>query len=316
MAGIVYGIPYSPPAPPVKAFTGVALTWTGWDGSMWDLTDPSAGVFLRNESVEGLGAPEWQIWTKTSPAVSGQHYRGSVVQARRVFWPLFIYHDDSSMDWVRRDQALWRTMDPDKPGIWKATLPDGSSRELSCRFESVQDDGYSIDPVRQGWAVYGIALTADKPFWLGKTISRTWQNRVPKDFFNAPGKATPYNISSGSTMASASIPNTGDEPAWPVWVIAGPSTVASVGVGDTAVPVPFTIPEGKAILLDTDPTEQIALYGDWDGETLRNPVDRTIDLGSASFAPIPAGQSVPLNISMTGAGSIRAEIRPRYRRAW
>jgi hypothetical protein len=45
-------------------------------------------------------------------------------------------------------------------------------------------------------------------------------------------------------------------------------------------------------------------------------VDRTEDLGTADFAPIPAGQDRRLNISMTGDGIIRAAITPLYRRAW
>lgn len=32
------------------------LTWTGWDGSQWDLTNPNGGVFLTEDGVEGLGA--------------------------------------------------------------------------------------------------------------------------------------------------------------------------------------------------------------------------------------------------------------------
>ncbi|MFJ3957694.1 hypothetical protein [Arthrobacter sp. NPDC090010] len=315
MAGIVYGAPYVPPSAPVDQFDALMMTWTGWDGSVWDLTDPSAGVFLRKEGVEGLGSPEWQHWTKKSPAIAGQRHTGSIAQERKVFWPVFLYHDSSSMDWVYLDRAFWHSLDPDMPGTWTVSLPDGSSRYLPCRFESTTDS-YVLDPVRHGWASYGISLTADDTFWRGPTVSQSWTNATPRSFFNAPGRATPFQITSASTMATAAIPNPGDEDAWPVWTIVGPATLATVGVGSSVVSIPFEIPDGKAVVVDTDPTEQLALYGDWDGARVTNAVDRTVDLGSASFAPIPRGTSVPLNISLTGSGYIRADINPRYRRAW
>jgi hypothetical protein len=88
-----------------------------------------------------------------------------------------------------------------------------------------------------------------------------------------------------------------------------------MGVGDSVVEVPFTVADGKALVVDTDPRVQTAIEYDYPGMT--NPVDRTADLtGAVDFAAIPAGGTSPLNVSITGDGTIRVELVPLYWRAW
>lgn len=315
---IVYAAPYMPPAPPAPLWFGMRVTWTGWDGSVWDLNDPSGGVCLIRAGVEGLAMPAFTEWVQNSPSVAGQWFRGAVADPRRVFWPLCVFQDASTQGWIDLDRAFWKTMDPEKYGIWTITAPGGSSRSLRCRFKD--DDGHAFeqDPFERGWATYGVSLMADAPFWFGPEVSRVWKGEELVDFFPGP----PFYISSGSTMANAKINNPGDVDAWPTWTIIGDSTVAAVGVGASVVEVPFVVPAGKALVVNTDPTVQTAVmynYTPANGsapELLSNPVDRTADLGTANFAPIPAGQDRRLNISMTGDGIIRAAITPLYRRAW
>jgi hypothetical protein len=93
-----------------------------------------------------------------------------------------------------------------------------------------------------------------------------------------------------------------------------------MGVGDSVVEVPFTVADGKALVVDTDPRVQTAIEYDYtagDPPTLTNPVDRTADLdGAVDFAAIPAGGTSPLNVSITGDGTVRIELVPLYWRAW
>ncbi len=57
--------------------------------------------------------------------------------------------------WIDLDRAFWKTMDPEKYGIWTITAPGGSSRSLRCRFKD--DDGHAFehDPFERRWATYG-----------------------------------------------------------------------------------------------------------------------------------------------------------------
>jgi hypothetical protein len=320
--GIVYGAPILPPPAPASAFHDLVMTWDGWDGSTWPLTDAARGVFLGIDGIEGLTKPQYTQWTQSSPSVAGQWFRGSVADPRKVFWPLEIYSDVSSEAWVDLEAKFWKTMRVGKYGTWKVTGPRNETRSLRCRFVDDGAKAFTYDPVQAAWAAYGVTLVADQPFWSGSPVSRSWQGSDPVDFFNGEDKATPFRIGSASTLANARITNPGDEPAWPVWIIIGDSEAASVGIGTSVVEVPFEVPGGKALVIDQDPTVQTAVMYNYTPaagsvpESFTGGVDRTSDLGAVAFAPIPAGQNVPVAIELTGGGIIRLSITPLYERAW
>lgn len=282
------------------------MVWTGWDGSVWELTDPRGGVFLQGTGVEGLGMPTHQEWVSESPAVHGQHYRGHVIEKRPVFWPVYLYSDVGTSEWVELDRAFWRSLQPGKHGQWTITTPGGGKRSLSCRF---MDDGrhsFQRDPMFRGWAAYPVSLIADNPFWTGEPVRRTWAQSDATDFYGG-GTAPVFSISSGSQLSTAKMTNEGDLEAWPVWTIRGPLTSVTVGVDGSTIQWNVTLVEGDILVIDTDPTIQCAWL---------NGVDVTDQLGTANFAPIPAGVELPLSLTMAGTGSVEAAITPRHYRAW
>jgi len=115
------------------------------------------------------------------------------------------------------------------------------------------------------------------------------------------------NVSSASKLASAAMTNQGDLEAWPVWTVKGPVTSVTVGVDGRTVQWNVALTADDILVIDTDPTVQSAWL---------NGVDVTAQLGSADFAPIPAGDELPLSLTMAGTGSVEAAITPRYFRAW
>ena len=158
----------------------------------------------------------------------------------------------------------------------------------------------------RGWASYGVSLIADNPFWTGEPVRRTWSQSDALDFYGG-GDAPAFNISSGSQLSSAKLTNEGDLEAWPVWTIRGPLTSVTVGVDGETVQWNTTMAADDILVIETDPTVQSAWL---------NGVDVTGQLGTADFAPIPAGDEVPLSLTMAGTGSVEASITPRYYRAW
>lgn len=283
------------------------MVWTGWDGSVWELTKPQAGVFMTGTGVEGLGMPTHQAWISESPAVHGQSYRGHVVEPRPVFWPIYLYSDAGSKEWLELDRAFWRSLQPGKHGQWSVTTPGGGKRSLSCRFV---DDGQHVvqhDPMMRGWALYGVSLIADNPFWTGEPVRRTWAQSTASDFYGGPAKAPVFHISSGSQLSTATMTNEGDLEAWPVWTIKGPLTSVTVGVDGATIQWNAALTVTDILVIDTDPTIQSAWL---------NGVDVTDQLGTADFAPIPAGLELPLSLTMAGTGSVEAAITPRHYRAW
>jgi hypothetical protein len=326
VANFAFALPYQPPAPPAPPWRGVDLSWRGWDGSDWDLTKPSSGLFLR-PGVRGLLLPEFERQSSSSPAVPGSRHLGSTTKDRDVFWPLYLYSDQGSTDFMKRDRAFWRSLDPDMEGTWTAVLPDGTRRTLPLRLIGCEDE-LSYDFVQRGWAKYAINMLADKPYWLGETVTKSWaQGEMRKFYITAEDRAlygypddAIYYLSPGGSLGSATFTNDGDVSAYPVWTVIGQTTAVSFGVDGKSISVPFEIPEGYAVQLDTDPTSNRVLwYGEWDSvnRVILSPVDRTPELDPASqFGAIPRGQDRPVNIMMTGSGTVIASIQNKYRRAW
>lgn len=307
----ILAAPYTPPAlPPVVSWDGFAgMTWTGFNGDQWDLKGSAvspSGVTLQR-GARGLHFPQVNRYSSSSPAVAGSRTRGHHTGDRDVFWPLKVFRDGGSQAWMEYDRRFWATMAPDKPGVWTVIHPDGQARSLTCTAQHDGDGSFAIDPLLVGWALYGLNLVAEQPYWEGSPIVRTWKASPPVDFFD-PAGSPPFHISSGSTFATAVIDNPGDVEAYPVWVLTGPTTSVAVGVDGHVVEYEVAIPEGQTRTIDTRPDRLTVV--DQDG------VDRIDDLGAAEFVAVPAGASVALDVAVAGTGMVEATIRPLFYRAW
>lgn len=314
MPGLILGAYTMAPVVPVDASPWAsvsAMTWAGWDGSVWPLIYArGSGVSLRR-GARGLNMPPVDRYSSTSPAVAGSRNRGSRTAERQVFWPVKIFSNAGSQAWVDVDRAFWRTMDPDRPGVWSVTSVDGTTRTLTCRFVSDGDHVLDLDPMLLGWQNYGITLVAEQPYWSGAEVARRWKTAGGTPFFGgvAGGSGPPFYISSGSTMDTATISNPGDVDAYPTYTITGPTTSVSVGYAGNVVQM-GVIPAGQTRTIDTRPDRLTVV--DQDG------TDRWSELGAlAQFdAPIPPGQEVALSLELAGTGDVSASLIPLYRRAW
>jgi hypothetical protein len=339
MSALIWASP-APLAPQTGHRPNLKHTWTDSDGYVWAL-NRSAGVWLHRDGIRGMNMPTVTRYTTTSPAVHGSRNRGWIVEEREVFWPLMIAPARTIPDgeewrasFDELDSRFWRTLNPDATGTWTVKKPNGESRDLVCRFK---DDGghQTAGPAfALQFAAYGITMVAEQPFWLGAPEVRSFGASGPDVMFFGGGSAggamafPPIAFKNASSYGTAAINNDGDVEAWPVWANDGASTSASVGVGDNIIQIPFPVPAGKRLVIDTDPQAQTALLGDPillpDGRPdpdrlteLTGPVsDRTKDLGSVTWSPVPARAEVALNIETIGGGSIACRIRPRYMRAW
>lgn len=305
MSPVVLGVPYVPPAPPASPFRGLVQKWTGWDGSVWEVSNPAGGVFFEADGVVGLGDGPADRFFSTSPAVAGSRFRGSRNLERPVVWQVGVFSDVSSQAWIDLTRAFRNTLHRQRPGVWMVTQPSGESRTLACRFTD-SPDSLGVDPVRLGWGSWTVNLVAEDPYWQGAPIRRTFAASEPADFF-PEGGGPPFTISEGSTLASATINNPGDVDAWPVWTVNGPTTAVSLGVGDASIGIPGDLDEGDVLVIDTDPRRQSA--------TLNGARVRGV-LSPHDFAPIPAGGMSDLTLTIVGDGSVECVIVPRYERAW
>ncbi len=310
MTYIVYAeapIP-EPPLPP--AFQGFHHTWTGWDGTSFDLSVPTAGVQLLQGGLTGLHMPEFDQFLDEAASVDGATFRGDRAKVRNAEWTLGIF-GDSSAEWRERDTAFWRTMRSRRPGLWTVTDPDGVSRSLVCRFRSTSEYSYERDPLKAGWAVYQVALLAEQPFWTGAPIlSPVWGNTETPVNFTGPSDSAPdYYVSGATTIGSASMTNPGDVDADLTY------TAKGTGTGLTSVRIQAAggdmlygpVAAGSTLRINTDPAAPLATLDGVDVSGAVDPWDPR---------PIPAGETSPLAVTLVGQGTLQASFVPRYFRAF
>lgn len=299
-------IPFIDPPAPYTPRVGLQMTWQGCDGSTWQILAPSSRAVLEAGDLRGLGMPDWDVWTSSAPGLAGSRHRGSRAREREAFWPILVTGSspDEFADW---DRAFWRSVDPDREGVWSVTSRHGT-RRLRLRLRDVKQV-MGTDPLLAQAQSYGVYFAACQPFWEADPVARTWIADSPQPFYMASSGV--FYISPSNTLGSATIDNPGDEPAWPVWVITGPCTSASVTVDGQTITAPIALSSSQTLTIDTRPDWQTVT--DWTG------ADRVADLGAVAFGRIPAGASVPIGITATGTASgfqVSASITPLYRRAW
>lgn len=278
-------------------------TWTGWDGSVWDLSDVEGGVFLLNEGLEGLGMPDITNYTHSSPVVHGEQWDGWLATGRKVFWSVAVFHDNSSTGWVARHRAFWKTMRPGKTGVWSVELPGGEKFSLTLRFKGHGDHSYTTDPVHRGWEVYGIELFPEQPFWEAKPIVKRWDSEVQVPFLGPDDVGPPFYVSPSTTLGSAKLTNPGDVESFIEWTVTGPTLSVAVGIGEENTVVPFPVPDGEKLVIDTDPRNLIAEL---------NGVDVMNRLTEFNYPALPPGEDIRLSLEMEGAGSVEARFTPYH----
>ncbi|MFJ4107883.1 phage tail family protein [Oerskovia enterophila] len=297
-----------PPLPP--AFDGFRHRWTGWDGTSFDLSVPTAGVQLLQDGITGMHMPEFDQYMDEHASVDGARYRGSRTRTRNPEWTLGIF-GDSSKEWRERDRSLWHSLHPDHPGLWTVSDPDGVSRSLTCRYRSAPEVPYARDPLRAGWAVHQVTLLAVNPYWEGAPIhSPIWGNAETPVNFTGPSDSAPdFYVSGATSIGSASMTNPGDVDAHVTY------TAKGTGTGLTSVRIQAAggdmlygpIAAGSTLRIMTDPTAPIATLDGVDVSGAVSPWDPR---------PIPAGETSPLLVTLVGQGTLQASFTPRYFRAF
>lgn len=308
--GVIFGGILNPPAPPV-AWSGFEMRWIGWDDSEWILSDETHGSVML-PGVRGLSMPPIIHHRAAHASVPGARWRGNSVDVREAFWPIQIYSNLGSQDWIEKDRAFWKTMNPTKTGTWVVIQPDGRRRSLKLRFVDDGDHTFEHDASNDGWTNYGITFAAEQPFWEGEEITGLWQAGSQVSFFGTSGGPA-FTISPGNTLESATITNPGDVDSYVIWRVYGPVTSATVGINGRNIVIPFSIPDGEVLEIDTRPTGQIAMQGPVAGPLT---VDKTPNLGAIDFAPLPADVESDMSLAMTGTGRVTATFTPLYYRAW
>lgn len=285
-------------------------------GSTFDLSTPGVGkVWIDDRGVEGLGTGAAEAQTHRGALQDGQLFTGWTAPPREVFWPVVI--DGSDGSWWNLQREFWESLPFGQHGTWRVTAPDGSIRELRCRF--VGDGGHVVatDPSIAKVETVGVELIADDPWWKGPALETIFQTREAALPFFATTSDRVLNIASANTIDSAEVTNPGELPAWPVIRVDGPASRFELrflypDLTDPSLGGDFEVPAGGYLIVDTSPTEKRALLYDADGNR-RNVTRR---LSAMDFRPINPRDTTPVFVTLNGTGSLSFTITPRYRRGY
>lgn len=294
--------PPPPPPPPGSPDQSFQVTLIGGDGSVWDLSDGAVGLLTGPSLFAPAPVTHW--WG-TSPLVDGSSWVGMRTDARSVTLPVVVETDDWTT-WRSTDAALFQALHPSRECQLQVTAPDGVTRWMGLRYVAGGeiDDG---DPLLWTSASYVLEFTAAIPFWRGSTIIAPLDPTDPVPLFPGP----PFHINAKTYSTGGTITNPGDEPAWPRYTIQGPADSWSIKVGSASISSNTPLAAGQAVYIDTDRTQLtvvdesgVNVYGNLDSDT---------------FAAIPAGTDVKLQVSIGGynaVSQVTVEFTPLYRRPW
>lgn len=305
MSSIVLVAPYVPPPPPGIKFTGLVITWTGWDGSEWTLTDDTGGVFLTAEGVEGLDFAPADRFTTASPLVAGSRYRGSRTLERPIVLPIQVF-SDSSAGWLAIQRAFFRSLHRDRVGTLSVSLESGEVRTIEARLVTPGGKAHGRDPMALGWSDHEVHLVAEDPYWRGEEIVEPFTAGTPAEFFPEDG-GPEFHIAGTANFSTATITNPGGVDAWPVVTVRDATTAFSVGIGGSTVGSTYDLADGDVMVIDYDPRRQSVTVNGVRVRGILSPHD---------FAAIPAESTTSLDISLTGTGSVEVALVPLFERVW
>jgi len=188
------------------------------------------------------------------PFRHGSRVRYTAFSVREIDLPLYISGNSESELRARLRDLIARFNPVDDDGRLRVTRPDGTRREIFCRYsrgmELVEDTGRYLG---SKFAKAVATFRCNDPLWYDVVaVNNSFGAGTPQAFF--PG--TPFRLSSGTIFnASTLIVNDGDLDTWPIWVITGPGNNIALRNLDTGEKIEFqsgfALADGEQLIIDT-----------------------------------------------------------------
>lgn len=295
------------PAPGTEAIPSEMpqVSYTDPLGRVTTFTDWQNGWALQ-PGPRGWDMPTYQFTIDESPDIDGEFVRAVRGLGKDMVLPLAFWSDDGRADYLARRRAFVRSLNP-KLGAGTLTViqPTGEVRTIPCRYTGGMEGDEGLDASGHAWTIAAITLRAASPFWIGQTITQQWAE--PASGMWLP--LLPLHVSESDVLGATVATNPGDDVAYPVWTITGPTT--SVTLGNTTTGESLTMSQallaGDTAVIDTRERQQTAVLN---GATNLWPAlsDDSVLWG------LTAGDN-QLQLTVTGATSatnVRLDYAPRY----
>jgi hypothetical protein len=278
------------------------LSWIDSNGTEHPFTNDK--VVLQGK--QGFYMPPIAHVDEQVPFHAGTRYRDTIINARDIDVPLLI-KADSPLTLRQKVRECLRMFNPLYDGRIKVIAPDGTQRELHCRYASGLEGNESKDAKGTYWQTVVLVFRAFDPYWYdSQTIVETFKlNQSPGLFFPIP----PLRLVSSTVFADMTIDNTGDVETYPEWIITGPGeniVLENMTTGEITE-LASSLGIGESITINTKPYVKTVKRND--------SVNLYVDLSdNSSLWALQAGIN-NIRIQMSGAtelSSVQLSYKNRY----
>lgn len=222
------------------------IIWVDANGAEHNLTNQEDISIAIGPS--GRYMPGIEYFEEESPFQSGSRVRQVKVKAREMDFPVEI-NGQTQMDIRKKLRELTRIFNPLKgEGTIKSISPDGSQREIKCRYIG----GLEINESGQIWEKFVLVLKAFDPYWYDTATNvQTFSTGQLATFF----PFFPLRLTASTVFADVSIDNSGDVETWPEWIITGPgeNLVIRNLTTNEILSLTLKLGEGEILIIDTKP---------------------------------------------------------------
>lgn len=219
-----------------------------------------AGSVEVEFGVEGRGMPPVESVIDVIPGQPGGRRRQTRFGVREVVLPLEVFGGSQS-DLRGTLRSLARAFDPTRgDGRLVSTAPDGSVREIVCRYSSGMELVEDLDLLGNVQRA-GVVFSAVDPYWYDGAATAVTFGPTQASFF----PFFPLRLSASEVYADTEVDNEGDVESWPVWTIAGPGTspvLRNLTTGKSLDLTGVVLGRGETVEIDTRPGFKTVRRGD------------------------------------------------------
>jgi phage-related protein len=258
------------------------------------------------KGMQGRNMPPVSFVEERVSFQHGSHLRQANIEARDVDIPLLI-KADNEIELRKLVRDITRAFNPLKSdGRLRVLSPDGSQRELNCRYSQGMEGQEDRDNKGSYWQTVVLVFRAFDPFWYdAQTIVETFTTGEPATFF----PFLPLRLASSSVFADTTIDNVGDVETYPEWIINGPGeniVLRNLTTGE-ATSINYSLGLGESITVNTKPFQKTVTKND--GTNLFY----TLSDDSSLWALAEGKNSIRIEMSdSTEQSSVQLSYKNRY----
>lgn len=224
------------------------LTWYSAAGTSVNLMDNTNYFTLYGHAGDIM--PVYEFVSTSVPMQAGETVNQVNVKSRSVEIPVLI-KDTTRTLLESRMRTLSNLLNASNgAGRLRATMDDGSQREISCYYRGGLEGNSSKGYIT--WQEQILSFYAADPYWYAVSpVVNTYTTGTPAVFF----PFFPMRLSSSTVFATVTVINSGDSEAYPVWTITGAGTnpvLKNLTTGKT-LSLTLTLLTGKVLTIDTRP---------------------------------------------------------------